>query len=131
MTKLNRAAGQESDVAVERILRVSAAELSKLQMLAMDLQSVLANLTGNAETIDSRDVTALQSLDYITQSLSALSHVMGNAAPQAPADWVIDGTNGVKAVLLSDLKTQFLDTETEEVDFIKPTLVSKGQCDYF
>lgn len=131
MTVSRHALEKVKDVKVEKILSVSADEISKLENLALELQAVLESLVGTAEGINSRGVRALQSLDYITQSLSALSNVMADAAPQASSDWVIDSQNGANAVLLRDLKNKFMEKTSQEADFIKPTLVSNGQCDYF
>jgi hypothetical protein len=121
-----RAIRQSEQMKAENVLRVSAQELAKLNSLASDLQAVLGNLVGTAEGLDSEAVKSLQSLDYIQQSLTALSSVISDAADHAAPNWAFQVLESVEDVTLAELRHRFI-TQAPQ----KPHSVSDGHCDYF
>jgi len=117
---------QAEKLKADKVLRVSAQELAKLKSLAADLQVVLENLVVTAEEIDSDGVKSLQSLDYIQQSLTALTSVMTDAAAHASPDWDFQALKGVDDITLADLKDRFKAKSPHMSQH-----VSDGHCDYF
>jgi len=115
-----------NELKAETVLRVSAEELAKLKGLTGDLQIVMEKLVGTAGEIDGAGVKSLQSLDYIHQSLSALSAVLKDASDHAPSEWDFHALNGVNNLTLADLRERFTNNLPEGEQGL-----SDDQYDYF
>ncbi|MDB2439950.1 hypothetical protein N9W89_14655, partial [Hellea sp.] len=108
------------------ILKAASQEINQLHALVERLQCMTQIQSGFEDTLSASENTALQSLDYITQSLFVLSDVLGDAAHYASSDWLIDDLKSIEESKLKTLKDRFNGIEVPLM-----TLASTGKCDFF
>jgi len=86
MTRVPSPASPHKDISAKTIFKAASQEIDQLQSLIESLQSVTPFHSQAETAIDGAEITAIQSLDYIAQSLFVLSNVLdeaGNHASQA------------------------------------------------
>lgn len=86
-------------IALKTLLKATSQELIDLQHIAEGLQSVVS--TGNAPSNETLQL--IQKLDYLTQSLGALSEFWMTTENNLSNDWVVDCDDAIQAVRLKDL----------------------------
>jgi len=110
---------------VKTLLQASADELEKLSFMTSHLQDMSTAITSAG--INASGSKALQSLDYMSQSLSALKNVLNGAAQNAPEDLVLDHVPQISEVKLRALKLSLLG----EVQTVFSEDIKLGECDLF
>jgi hypothetical protein len=110
---------------VKTVLQATAIELDKLYLLTAQLQDMSALLqSANTEAAQSK---ALQSLDYMSQSLNALKTVLGEAAQNTPEDLVLKDLEQISEVKLNALKRSLCG----DAPSLDAQDISLGDCEVF
>jgi hypothetical protein len=99
---------------VKAVLQATADELQKLKMMTTALQDG-ATLVQQAHTDDANIVT-LQSLDYMLQSMVALTSVLNEVAQYTPGDWALKDLREISQVKLKGLQSRLLGLEDAATD---------------
>lgn len=111
---------------VQALFRASADEIMSLSEIAATLQSLTQKYLNSSNKLSCEDASTLQSLDYLTQSLTALGDVLGEAADHVSPDWTTWHLASLEAMTLTGLKHRLSETQT-----LSPTIAENGYCDLF
>jgi hypothetical protein len=98
-------------VLAEGLRRVSDA-LLHLQRSMERLYPLIGNNQWDAIARDARQVVAVQSIDYLEQSLRVLAGFVRELARQTPAEWRIDARSAFALITLSELASRMRHGET-------------------
>ena len=103
-------------------------ELRLLHSHSEGVQDALSELIAGGGLNNLAYVKQLQSLDYLTQSLSALTEFWGDLAVQTPEDWGLTLSAEMAAITLKDLSDKLSGTEpsSQSVD-----VTEDGTCYLF
>ncbi len=97
---------------LHRLLRATASELQDLQHIAESLQNVV--VTSKVQSNES--LQTLQRLDYLTQSLEALSEFWLKSEKTTPRNWSLDCDKAIADIKLKDLAITFKGEEDPTIN---------------
>lgn len=126
MTRVPSPASPHKDISAKTIFKAASQEIDQLQSLIESLQSVTPFHSQAESAIDGAEITAIQSLDYIAQSLFVLSNVLDEAGNHASREWGFKSLQSVQDSKLEALKNRFNGAEGAS---IAPMI--SGKCDFF
>lgn len=110
----------------DALLRVVASEMAKLVQLTLELQEV--NPAVQAGGRRAEDIKAYQSLDYVTQSLQALTSVCQDMALNTPAEWTHEKLESIDQVTLAELKTALKSGRADSIKAASDGVVDLFDC---
>lgn len=126
MTLATHSTTRQKQLSAKVIFEAASQELKQLHKLVERLQSLpQLNIEWHL-SVSSADASDLQSLDYISQSLTILSTVLDDAAKQSSIKWGFDELKSVEESKLEDLKSRFKGTDNQTT-----LLKSGGGCEFF
>ncbi len=99
----NALPGPGPGVAVPEILTTVSAEVRMLSDMADDLQNLVGNLVVAGAFDGSPSLYQLQSLDRLSQNLSAVADFLSSVADGSSKDWKVDVSGAARAVKLADV----------------------------
>ena len=103
-------------------------ELVKLQRKSESVQNALSELIADGGIGHSKYITDLQSLDYLTQSLTALSEFWEGLALGTPEDWSLNTQELANKVKLKSLSDRLCGVKERSLNL---TEIETGSCDLF
>lgn len=116
-----------TNVSMSTVLSRVETEIRELADQSRAFQEEAGALMEPGQSVSARTVTAVQSLDALTQKLDCLSAYLEQISAQAPAGWLLDIQAAVSAIALEELKNKLSGQETEWSD---PEKASNG-CEFF
>lgn len=108
------------------VFQAASHETKNLGALIDQLQAHPELMLTPSLLIDKPQFDALQSLDYISQSLAMLTDILDDAAAHAPDDWRLEDLQSIQKSKLAKLKSQFSEDASHAPDY-----ASDGTCDFF
>lgn len=111
-------------LSLRTMLSATSEELSELASKSATLELRLSNLVN--KMVDTSAIADLQDLDYLSQSLEALSTLWATLAKDTPDSWKFSNSQATDGVLLRDLAAKL---KGDHVDLV-PGFTS-GDCDLF
>jgi len=111
---------------VNSLVRATALELRKLKTLSLELQSELESEIGKSD-LTSEAMKTIQSLDYLSQSLTALSNVWSDISNQNLTEFNVEFPKSLETVSLRELKESLEGTSSGSSDNTN----DEGLCQIF
>jgi len=115
----------DKDQQSNSFLRATVDELLRLKTLSLELQAELElNMSNTA--LEPKTIEKIQSLDYLTQSLTALSDIWSEVVNQDGIDFRIEHPIALETVSLRDLKDRLKGSIPGPIQDVSP-----GRCQLF
>ena len=104
-------------------------ELRELSQIAIKLQDIFANLNQGGIAA-SGDLSQIQGLDYLTQSLIELSGFWETVSLETPDQWQYENRHATQNIKLRDLANRLSGLVHDDSNQQHPVLVA-GACELF
>lgn len=127
MNKSERPANDVTNVSMSTVLSRIEAEIRELADQSRAFQDEAGALITSDRPASEQTVTAIQSLDALTQKLDCLSSYLEQISAQAPEGWLLDIQAAISTIALEELKHKLSGDKTDWSDVAK---ASNG-CDFF
>ncbi len=127
VNKSERPASEVTNVSMSTVLSRIEAEIRALADQSRAFQEEAGALMTPDRSASAQTVTAIQSLDALTQKLDCLSTYLEQISAQAPEGWLLDIQAAISTIALEELKHKLSGDETEWSDAAK---ASNG-CEFF
>lgn len=108
------------------IFQAASYETKKLEGLIDRLQVLPDLISKCGPLIDSTQLSDLQSIDYISQSLAILTEILEDAASHTPDEWILEELQSIQKSKLAELKSEFTGGTLRAPDHN-----ADGKCDFF
>ena len=116
------------DLVVKSIAVATGKELQDLSIIALKIQDAVAELMAAKRLTPNNEITKIQDLDYLTQSLVAMAEFWGNLANDTPDHWQYSNHNAIDKVRLKSLANRL--GGFDETDH-NTMMYTDGACDFF
>ncbi|MEP6342585.1 MAG: hypothetical protein ABJ275_04655 [Maricaulaceae bacterium] len=117
-----------TDLVVKSVAAATCKELQDLSVIALNLQDTIANLLNGQSITTNSDVAKIQDLDYLTQSLDAMSNFWADLAKDTPIDWQYSNQNAISTIPLKGLASRLAGLAEENNT---PSVTTDCACDFF